>query len=197
MLFLAPTAVAPNMAPLGNLEMVAWLMFGDVYGVCVYTSSPFCMRAQLYLSGKSWVSWLWIIRLTLSGLCHVTRPVEPQESYGVCRTSVSSAGGFTFLTAAEGQIEAPRVWFSFFFLLEVICIDVIPGHLDSITALLAYSNTVFINCELVVLHVFETTMSEYIMPVWLYRTAVGFGFCEWLRSNIEYATFVNREIHRF
>lgn len=30
MLFLAPTAVAPNMAPLGSLEMVAWLMFGEL-----------------------------------------------------------------------------------------------------------------------------------------------------------------------
>lgn len=59
----------------------------------------------------------------------------------------------------------PLVFCLVFFLLEVVCIDVIPGQLDSITALLAYSNTVFINCELVVLHVFETTMSEYIMPV--------------------------------
>lgn len=59
----------------------------------------------------------------------------------------------------------PLVFCLIFFLLEVICMDVIPGQLDSITALLAYSNTVFINCELVVLHVFDTTMSEYIMPV--------------------------------
>lgn len=51
------------------------------------------------------------------------------------------------------------------FVLFCFCIDVIPGQLDSITALLAYSNTAFINYELVVLHAFETTMSEYIMPV--------------------------------
>jgi len=95
----------------------------------------------LYLSGKSWVSW--IIRLTLSGLCHVTHPVELQESYGVCRTSVSSAGGFTFLTAAEGQNEAPCVLF-----LEIARMDVIRRQLDAIAALLLYSNTVFINGEL-------------------------------------------------
>lgn len=114
----------------------------------------------LYLSGKSWVSCPWIIRLTLSGLCHVTHPVDLQESYGVCRTSVSSACGFTFLTASEGQNEAPCVLF-----LEIACIDVIRRQLDSIAALLPYSNAVFINGELVALHVFQTTMSQFIMPV--------------------------------
>lgn len=73
---------------------------------------------------------------------------------------MSSAGGFTFLKAAEGQSEAPCVLF-----LGIACIDVIRGQLDSSTALLPYSNTVFINCELLALHVFETTTSEYIMPV--------------------------------
>lgn len=73
---------------------------------------------------------------------------------------MSSAGGFTFLKAAEGQNEAPCVLF-----LGIACIDVIRGQSDSGTALLLYSNTVFINCESLALHVFETTISEYIMPV--------------------------------
>ncbi len=130
MLFIAPTAVAPNMAPLGSLEMVAWLMFGE---------------------------------LTVDNPSYTKRPVSCdaplQESYVSAGPLCHQQVDLRFLGQPEVKSK-PLVFFFFFFFLEVVCIDVIPGQLASITALLAYSNTVFINCELVVLHVFETTVSN-------------------------------------